>query len=374
MTPKQFSVLAAAAAVSLAAAIAIHAARAPWTATAAGTGKLLPGIEADAARIARISVTQGGDTTVIAKTGDQWLVESQDGYPAGAEKVRALLIALAEADLVEAKTANPERFRQLNVDDPASETSTARLLKFEDEGGAVLGEVIAGKQRAGQAGGAVAGTYVRRPGENQSWLANVAIPGGTSLRDWAQPRVFETQTETIKSVTVAIEGADPYVVKRDEGGSGHALADIPAGKKIRYVNIVDNIVEAASFLDLERVRKAGGEGGKAGTVTLELDSGLKIAFNIRREKDGTWATIDATGEGDAKKAADDIMTRAKGWEFELLPSKTNTMLKPMAELVEDDTPQEPAGQQQPAIPGMPGMPPGMPGMPPAASAPTPGQP
>src|SRR5690606_28534920 len=43
MTPKQFSVLAAAAAVTLAAAIAIHAARTPWTGTAAASGKLFPG-------------------------------------------------------------------------------------------------------------------------------------------------------------------------------------------------------------------------------------------------------------------------------------------------------------------------------------------
>lgn len=334
MTPRQFAALAAAAALSLLAAIAVYSARVPWTGTAAGTGKLFAGLATDASKVARVAITQGGKTAVIEKVGEGWQIKSQDGYPASAEKVRTLLIALADAELVEPKTANPDRFALLDVDDPAAETSSARLIKLEDEGGAVLAEVIVGKQRAGQAGTSVSGTYVRRPGENQSWLANTSISGGAVLRDWANPRVFEVKTETVSRVTVEVEGEPPYVVKRD--GMSHTLEAIPAGKKVRYVNVVDNIVEAASFLDLERVRKAtGGAGGNAGTVTLELDSGLRIAMKVRNDKDATWTTIEATGEGDAKKAADDIMARTGGWEFEVLPSKVGTMLKRQADLLED---------------------------------------
>ena len=37
-----------------------------------------------------------------------WSVVERDGYPADVEKVRHTLIGLAEARIVEAKTANPE--------------------------------------------------------------------------------------------------------------------------------------------------------------------------------------------------------------------------------------------------------------------------
>lgn len=331
MTPKQFAALAATAAVSLVAAILVYSARTNWTTDATGGGQLMPGLAADAAKVDRIVVSRGGDTLTLKKAGDGWLVESQDGYPASTEKVRALVAALAQASLAEPKTRVLERYALLQVDDPASATSNARLFKVEDASGNVLGEVIAGKDRTT----GTPGTYVRRPGEELSWLASTRIAGGTGLKDWAAVRVFETTTDKVSLVTVEVAGEAPYEVKRVDGGS-HELAAVPDGKKIKYVNMVDNIVEAASFLDFERVRKAtGATGGEAGKVVLAVDGGLTVTLKVRRDKDATWATLEAKGDGDAKKTADEIAARTAGWEFEILPSKADTMLKKQADLLED---------------------------------------
>lgn len=331
MTPKQFATLAAVAAASLIAAILVYSARSNWGIADASGGRLMPSLAADAGKVARIVVTQGGETLTIAKSGETWKVASQDGYPASAEKVRALVLALTDATLAEPKTRLPERYSVLEVDNPSAKTSNARLIRLEDESGGVVGEVIAGKDRTS----GTPATYVRRPSEEQSWLASTRIQGGTALKDWTTARVFETETEKVSLVTVEVAGEAPYEVKRVDGGA-HELPVIPAGKKLKYVNLIDNIVEAASFLDFERVRKAtGATGGEAGKVTLDIDKGLKVALKVRREKDAVWATLEASGEGDAKKQADDINARTAGWEFEILPSKADTMLKKNADLLED---------------------------------------
>jgi hypothetical protein len=331
MTPRQFAAIAAIAAASLLVAILVYSARSDWRNADAGGGKLMPGIEADAAKVERIVITQGGATTTIGKSADRWLVTSQDGYPASTEKVRSLLIALADAELVEPKTRLPSRYGLLQVDDPAAKTSSARLIKLEDASGGIVGEVIAGKDSTT----GTTGTYVRRPGEEQSWLASTRITGAARLKDWTDSRVYETDTEKVSLVTVEVQGEQPYEVKRVDGGS-HELATVPAGKKIKYVNMVDNIIEAASFLDLERVRKAiGATGGEAGKITLDIDGGLKLALKVRREADAAWATIEVSGEGDGKKKAEEIAQRTSGWEFEILPSKADTMLKKQADLLED---------------------------------------
>lgn len=337
MTPKQFAGLAAAAALSLLAAILVYGSRTHWASDAGGAGLLFPGLKAEAAKISRISVTQGEKRVELEKTGDHWLVKSRDGYPGSDEKVRALLIALADATLIEAKTQNPDRFSVLEVEEPAGKNASSRLIKLEDESGRSLAEVIAGKVKPSPTGNrqASGGTYVRRPGDSQSWLASTDITGGTGLKDWANARVFETATEKVKTLTVEIPGEAAYDIKRAADGT-HELDAIPAGKKIKYVNMIDNIIEAASFLDFESVRKAtGATGGDAGTVKFETEDGLKIALRVRREKDGAWVTIEATGEGNAKKAAEEIALKVKGWEFEILPSKADTMLKRRDELLED---------------------------------------
>lgn len=377
MTPRQFAVLAAAAALSLVAAVAIYTASAPWTSGSANAGKLLPGLEADLPNVTRIVIQQGGTEAVIEGAGDAWQIKSTDGYPASNEKVRTFLNALASAEMIEEKTALPDRYSALDVEDPGK-GNAARLVRLEDKDGKSLAEIIVGKTRFGQTAVAVAGTYVRRPGDAQSWLVDKRIVGDTSLREWAAPRVFEVPTETVARAVIEIPGDKPYTIKRDDSHKAHALETIPEGKKIRYVNVVNNIIEAASFLDLENVRKAtDAKGGEAGTATLELDNGLKLAMSIRREKDGAWLKLDATGEGEAKEAADDIMSRAKGWEFQVQPVKVATMLKKLDELVEDevDESQAPEGQVPGGIPGMPqGIPglQGLPGMPGAGGGPPPG--
>jgi len=359
MTPKHFAALATVAALSLITAIAVYSARAPGTLSAAGAGKLVPDLASRAGEIARVSVTQGGRPLVIEKVGDTWLVKSQDGYPADTEKVRALVTALSDATLLEPKTRVSARYAALEVDDPTAKNSNARLIKLETASGATIAEIIAGKPRLGGTAAGVkdkSGTYVRRPGEEQSWLASTGLAGGAALKDWANPRVFETPSDKVKTLSVAVTGEAPYEIKRADDGS-HTLAALPAGKKVKYVNMIDNIVEAASFLDFDAVRKAeGSAAGEAGSVTFETDSGLKIALKVRRDKDAVWITVDPTGEGDAKTAADGIRARTAGWEFSVIPSKADTMLKKLADLIEDDTPAAAPGAEGGLPPGA--MPPG----------------
>ena len=45
-----------------------------------------------------------------------WAVAEKDGYPADVEKVRQTLISLAEARIVEPKTANPDFYDRLGVE------------------------------------------------------------------------------------------------------------------------------------------------------------------------------------------------------------------------------------------------------------------
>jgi hypothetical protein len=343
MAPKQFAVLATAAAISLIAAVAIYSARVPWTAPSGATAPLVADFGDVAPKIARIEITAGGTTLALAKPGETWEIASQGGYPASTEKIRALMLSLAEARLLEPKTRNPDRWGLLDVEDPAANNSKARLIKLEDKDGAVLAEVIAGKQRPAQMGaapgapgaGTSAGTYVRRPGDPQSWLASASIAGSANLRDWVEPRVFETDTQRVTRLNVEVAGNPAYEIKRNDDKS-HTLADIPAGKKVKFVNDIDNILEAASFMEFDSIRKpTGAQGGDAGTVSFETDNGLKVTIKVRRENDKAWATVEATGEGGAKDAADAIAKRAKGWEFEISPNKVSTMLKKRDDLLED---------------------------------------
>jgi len=333
MKPKSFAVLAGVAALSLVAAVATYSASAPWSGSSAANQKLFAHLASAAGRIARIEIRQGPATLTLERAGEQWSITERNGFPAAADKVRALLVGLTEAELVEPKTRNPARYALLDLGDQEA-SGGGKLVRLLDGTGEVLGEVVVGKSRRDAFGSGKAGTYVRRPADAQTWLASTEINSGVGLRDWAKTRLFETQTEKIKRISIERASEPAYQIEREQGGTSHKLADIPAGKKLKYVNAIDNIVEALASIEFEDVRKAEAA-PDAGAASLETDSGLKVEIKIRRDKDDAWLALSATGAGEAEKSAGELAARAGGWEFKIPPSKADAILKKKDELLED---------------------------------------
>jgi hypothetical protein len=337
MKPQHFALLAVAAALSLVAAIVTYTSSAPWSLIAGTGGKLFPSLAGDAGKVARIEIVQQANVLTVERTGDAWAVKERGGFPASIERVRAFLISLAEADLAEPKTRNPDRYPLLDLEDPKAKSASSRLVRLLDDTGAVVAEAVVGKQRPDAFGSGKAGTYVRRPGEAQTWLVDTDIAGGLALRDWIKSVAFETSVEKISRLKIELPGEPAYEIERSAAGE-HKLTEIPAGKKLKFVNALDNMVEAVALVEFEDVRKQeAGAAGEAGIVSLETEGGLKALFKIRRDKDDAWLSVSVTGEGEAKKAADEITARSVGWEFKILPSKADALLKKRDELLEDSS-------------------------------------
>jgi hypothetical protein len=82
------------------------------------------------------------------------------------------------------------------------------------------------------------------------------------------------------------------------------------------------------------VRKLDTASGEISTARLEADGGLAVLLRLRKEGEDTWLSLTATGEGDAKKQADEITARSKDWEFKISPAKATAILKRPADLFE----------------------------------------
>lgn len=334
MNPRQFAMLAVAAVASLVIAAAIYSASVPWSPDVASGGPLFPTLKTDLEKVSRVELKQGKTTLTIDRHDNDWRLNGTDGYPASAEKVRALLANLAEAELAEPKTKIESHYSILELEDPAGVNASSRLMRLLDDKGNVIAEAVVGKQRPASGAGK-AGTYVRKPGDPQTWLVSTAIDGDMAMRDWTKGRVFEAAPEKVSKLSIQV-GSDPaYEIKRDADGN-HTLAEVPAGKKIKYVNSVENIVVSTALMELEDVRKAPADAtADVGTAVLETDNGLKVTLKFRRDKDDIWYSLAATGEGDAKKIADELAARTNGWEFKILPSKLAGTLIKRDELLED---------------------------------------
>jgi hypothetical protein len=337
MKPNHFATLLVVAVVSFAVAVAAYVTTQPWTISRGKMEAMLPALKASGDKIAAVEIEQGGKTLKLTQSDGKWVIPSQENYPANVDAIRKLVVSASEASLVERKTAKEDRLKLLGLADPKAKGSTARLIRFLDANGAPVGEIIVGNKKADAFGASKSGTYVRRPGETQTWLADRALEGTADLRDWTKTRVVDMPTETVKKASIEVTDEPAYEIVRDSDGKSFKLSQIPNGKKLKYVNSIDEIIESASYVDFQNVRKAKPSDTmkSAGKAIFETDKGLKVELDLRSDGKEAWVSITPSGEGAAKTDADAMSALVKGWEFEIPTGKVTSLMKKQADLLED---------------------------------------
>lgn len=336
MTPKHFAALAVAAVVSAVAAIAVYSSSVNWSTTDRGGSALFAGLPGHVDDVAEIDVTQGKKKITLKRDGKTWVLADHESFPASTDKVDALLAGLSKAQLVESKTQKADRYALLGVEDPAGKGAKSHLVRLLNKDGEEVAAVIVGNKRFDTSGLGISGTYVRRPDDPQAWLANASVDAGVDFSDWVNPQLFEANKEDVKHLTVEVPGEEPLEIERSTDKPGHTLANIPDGMKLKYVNVVDEIVRAARTVNFSDARKLQNltDDETVSTVVMELEGGLKATYRIKQENGATWLSLEASGEGDASKIADALMERAKGWEFRVPQSQVEEILKRRKDLLE----------------------------------------
>ena len=96
--------------------------------------RLFPGLLDRLNEIREVRVTLP-DAKLTVTAGEQgWTLAEKAGYPVDPGKVRDLALSLANLQLIEAKTADPERLGRLDLEEPTSEGSKARLVELRRRG------------------------------------------------------------------------------------------------------------------------------------------------------------------------------------------------------------------------------------------------
>lgn len=338
MKPKNFVTLAAAAAGSLLLAVVTYIAAVPWTPDDQSAREaMLPGLAARARDLAAIEIARENQTIRIANKDGKWLFETGDGYPVDEAKARELVLAATEARLVERKTAIKDRHDLLGLGDHTAPGSNARLLRMLDAKGGVLGEIVLGRPAFDTMDASRAGTYVRRPGNDQTWLADRPLQVSLSIRDWVKTRLIDRDVKSITSIRIERDGEASIDIKRSADGSQHELVTMPAGKKLKYVSAVDDIAEAISLVEFRNVRKASKADSLPlkGRATFETGNGFKPVIEFRGDDSKVWIRLTATGTEASKADVDEFTARTAGWEFEVPQTELNAILVKFADLVED---------------------------------------
>jgi len=297
--------------------------RPPSAPIVAGQGDLVfPGLAEQLPDATRLSIISATNSVLMVRQTDHWSIADRDFYPAQTPKLRQFFAGLADLKLREPRTADPALFARIGVDDPATKGSTAILVKVESTNGDVLAQVILGHRSLRSQGGLPESVYIRRPGEEQSWLAEGKLAADADPQAWLPRDIVSIAHDKIAHVVVT-RGASR--VELAGAGGKFSLVGPPPGK-IDDVR-VDETGQALENLTLADVKKGDLPGTTQGQAVFTTTDGLAIAVTLAKDGKQVWASFAASGPGaDAYK---DLL----GWAFELPEWREASLLPALADIV-----------------------------------------
>ncbi|MBP0492955.1 DUF4340 domain-containing protein [Roseomonas sp. SG15] len=276
-----------------------------------------PALPGRLAAAQRIEVRQGPQSLIVQRGGGEvWTLPQKAAYPARADRVRSLLVALTELRLAEPRTADPEALARLGLDEPGPNTA-ALLLRVLDGTGAPLAELVVGRRRMRTIGGPEGPggetAYVRRPGENQSWLAEGRLPVDADPNLWIEREIANIPEERIRRVSGTRDGK-MVELERDEGPDGRLRLTAPANAPAADEVSLDEVGRALEGLTLIDVRpEAEAPGDVAGEGRFTLTDNLAVTARLRQENGNVWLLLSATGDDEAAR----LNARWRGWAYQV---------------------------------------------------------
>lgn len=303
---------------------------------------LLPTLAAELDTVSSLSVLKGAakPTVTLQKSGKGWTVAERGDYPADVAKLHKLLIALADAKIVEEKTANPAEFALIGVEDPTQSGATGTEISLSARDGTHA--VIVGKPSG-------SGDFARRVGENQSFVVQPAISLETEPRFWIDARLIDIPLADIESLQVKLPDGASYVVKRIKPKEEtFTLEGVPAGRKAADPQALAPSPSMGGTLTADDVGLVKDiDFGKPAELTLTIAGGKVITLVGATVNDKHW--IEIRSGADSALAA-----RAEGRAFEIPSYRYDALFRPLEQLLVPKPAPAPKGSTtKPAAAGAP---------------------
>jgi hypothetical protein len=355
MRAKTLIVLAAAAALAGGAAIYVNASKDTAPVDRMAGELVFPQLAPRATSIASVRIERDGAAFALKREGDAWTMPERDDYPVEVDQARRFLLELGALRVLESRTANPALHAELDLDGAAKDQKATRVTLLDAQGTAIA-DLLVGRSRFGRQGTAGDGTFVRRAGENQVFLARGRLAPEKEAAKWLERRVANIERERVAKIELlAIDGERLSAGKAGPGDADVELARVPDDRKIKSSFDVNLLASALEGLDLDDARKAEGLDFDAAKERAEYRTfdGLVIRVDFVQERDLRWARVTATFEAPATpvdpaahpnarlqapeaaaKQAEEIAARARGWAFRFPDFKIEQMTRRMADLVE----------------------------------------
>ncbi len=296
---------------------------------------ILPGLEAALNDIEELEVITAGNEVLatITRSTTGWVVKQRNGYPADISKVRAVLLNLAQAKIVEEKTSNQELYAKLGVEDISTKDaqSVKAVVKYTNQ----RAELIVGKP-----GPQInKSRYVRLANSDTSWLIDQKIDLKHQPDYWLKKDILSIEPSDVAAVKITLQedGAILDIANSDDENNTFTVTNLtdPNSQVIEAeLHQVTNALSSFQLLDVASADQLV-DTPSSMTVDYQLKSGATINLVAYDIEDAHYASIqasvneDVSGENNAQaqEYVEQINKVTSGWVYKIPNVTYDSMFK-----------------------------------------------
>ena len=308
-------------------------------------GPVLPLQQDDLNAVTRLRIFKGdGSHTTLTREATRWSV-AERGYPADTGQVRKLLLDLASLQVEEQKTADPDLYSKLGVEDPSSAQATGTGVDLDVHGKTL--KLIVGRTFGTRA------VYLRISGQGRSVLATPQLAPDADPRHWLDRTLLDIAPEQVAEVALTPQGGPAYAIKRAAPGAApdFGVSPIPKGRELADPAAAASQGGVLAGLQLDDVRKAGSLPAAGHADFLTRDGLLLVISGIQDAEQRYLTVVASTPAANAAPAvqarARELNARLAGWEFEVPGYRYDALFRPLEQLLKPKAVAGPAGGSAP---------------------------
>lgn len=312
--------------------------------------RLFPGLSDKLADVTGLTIESKDKMFTVTRTQDgKWVLPGKGNFPADRDLVQSTLIALSEADLIDQRTARKDWHGRLDLSLP-KDGGAGSIVTVLGANGAKLGEIVAGKGVEGFNQGDKTAAYVRRVGEDQTYVALGKLQVKATETDWLDKRFLDYDRTRVAYGAIRPPKGPAYTVKRAKAEDENFVLEtaLPRGRTLRSEREPNGVGQALFNFSIDDVAPAKDIDFKAASfAAFRTFNGVTLSFAIARKAEDYWVTVNATGEDQplpppkpgeklpplASAEAKAINDKAAGWAFKVPKFKGVLMTAPLEDLL-----------------------------------------
>jgi hypothetical protein len=295
---------------------------------------LIPELQNQVNEIDQIVLTKNDKTIQLNKDKGTWHVEQSNNFIADANKVANLLLDLRKFKLKDKKTKNPQNYARLSLAETGDDAATSiKLLHAGKE----ISHVFIGKQAQKSQG-----SYVRKNGDQQTWLAQGVLKVQLDSKDWIVTSLFDIDKSQVKSVTFETADESFKINKLTPNDQMYSVVDLPSDKQVKTGFDLNTLASGLQKFAIESVVDSQVvTGDKVLSVSYELFSGVQYHLGFYKTDDKYQMKV-AFDNLDNSKTYEKQLSQ---WAYVVAKYKFDALNKKLSDIIQDKVENKPADKE-----------------------------